>query len=105
MAHAIKIAGVEKRDPSVQRGMDGSDAFFPISRTIHAGHAHTPKTDFGYLRAALTKLPQFHISEKSLFLEAEPYHTGYLSITFLPCSFSSFGTERIFRLMEQADRL
>ena len=40
VAHAVEIAGVEQRDPGIERRMDGRDALRPVGRAIEIRHAH-----------------------------------------------------------------
>jgi hypothetical protein len=45
MAHAVEIAGIEKRDAGVEGGMDRGDGLLAIRRAIHARHAHAAEAE------------------------------------------------------------
>jgi hypothetical protein len=61
MAHAVEIAGIEQRDPGIERCMDGRDAFLPIGRAIHARHAHAAEAERGYGGSVCSKLALLHL--------------------------------------------
>ena len=60
MAHAVEIAGVEKRDAGVERGMDRGDALLPVRWTIRPRHAHAAEAEGGDLRTSGPELTLFH---------------------------------------------
>ncbi len=45
VAHAVEIAGVEQRDPGIQRGMNGPYALAAVGRSVEIRHAHAAETD------------------------------------------------------------
>jgi hypothetical protein len=60
VAHAVEIAGVEQRDPRVERGMDRGDAFAAVGGAIEVRHAHAAETDGGNLRAGFAEFAMIH---------------------------------------------
>jgi hypothetical protein len=56
VAHAVEVAGVEERDPGVERGVDRGDALAPLGRPVHARHAHASEAERRDLRAVAAEL-------------------------------------------------
>src|SRR5580704_601529 len=62
VAHAVEIAGVEKRDPGVERRMDRRDALAFIRRAVEVAHAHAAEADGRNLGSRFPKLSLLHVS-------------------------------------------
>src|ERR1700738_608736 len=60
VADAIEIAGVEQRDPRIERGMDGGNALAAVGGAVKIRHAHTAETDGGDVWAGGAQFAMFH---------------------------------------------
>jgi hypothetical protein len=55
VAHAVVVAGVEQRDPRVERRLDRGDALGLVGRAVEVGHAHAAERERRYARPAGTE--------------------------------------------------
>ncbi|KWA38865.1 hypothetical protein WL27_15990 [Burkholderia multivorans] len=61
VAHPVEIAGVEQRDPVIERGVQRRDAFVAVGRAVEIRHAHAAEPDRRYLRARAAQLTCVHV--------------------------------------------
>jgi hypothetical protein len=60
VADAVEIAGVEQRDPRIERGMDGGNALAAVGGAIKIRHAHAAEPDGGDVWAGGAQFAMFH---------------------------------------------
>jgi hypothetical protein len=60
VADAVEIAGVEQRDPGIQRGVDGGNALAAVGGAIEIRHAHAAEADSSDFGAGCAQFAMFH---------------------------------------------
>ncbi len=60
VANAVEIAGVEQRDPRIQRGVNGGDALTAVGGTVEIRHAHAAEADNGDFWAGCAQFAMIH---------------------------------------------
>ena len=65
VAHAVEIAGVDQRDPGLERGVDGGDALGVVGRAVAARHGHAAEPGGGNGLVAIPKLHGTHVQFRS----------------------------------------
>src|SRR5205814_470542 len=91
VASAVEVAGVEQRDPALERRVDRRDTLGLVGGAVHARHAHATQCEPGHLgpgaksyclhRHGVTMTPACHyasaatVGRRAAFGDEQPFTT------------------------------